>query len=234
MSDVTLSYKGSDILEMSDSGSATLKTGGKYCEDDISVAYVKTSGGGNVLPSQYQQCEYIENQTTAFLTLPVVMKRESNIQRMWVELDIQYISARSATSIAIGTTSDAGGWFGLSSNGMLTVGQSANLSANYADRIIVAFSQTKNSCLVFNNSELISRISNPLQNTTITVFNDPAGGYPSLMRVYRIKTSDFAEAVADMVPCYNKSTGEVGMYDFVSRTFIGSSNSSAFVKGADV
>ena len=46
MSDVTLSYKGSDILELSDSGSATLKTGGKYCEDDVTVEYVKPSGGG--------------------------------------------------------------------------------------------------------------------------------------------------------------------------------------------
>lgn len=45
MADVTLSYKGSDILELSDSGSATLKTGGKYCEDDIAVEYVKPSGG---------------------------------------------------------------------------------------------------------------------------------------------------------------------------------------------
>lgn len=46
MADVTLTYKGSDILELSDSGSATLKTGGKYCEDDIAVEYVKPSGGG--------------------------------------------------------------------------------------------------------------------------------------------------------------------------------------------
>lgn len=232
MADVTLSYKGDDILELSDSGSATLKTGGKYCEDDIAVEYVKPSGG-DVLPSQYQQCEYIENQTTAFLTLPVAMKRES-IQRMWVELDVQYISARSATSIAIGTSSGAGGWFGLSSNGILTAGQNANLSANYADRIIVEFSQNNGCSYIFHNSELISRNFSGSQGTTITVFNDPTGGYPSLMRVYRIKISDFVEAVADMVPCYNKSTGEVGMYDFVSRTFIGSSNSSVFVKGDDV
>lgn len=48
MADVTLTYKGSDILELSNSGSATLKTGGKYCEDDIEVEYVKPSGGGGV------------------------------------------------------------------------------------------------------------------------------------------------------------------------------------------
>lgn len=234
MADITLTYKGNTIAEISDSGTKTLETGGTYCEADIEVEYVKPSGGGSVLPSQYQQCEYIENQTTAFLTLPVAMKRESTIQRMWVELDVQYISARSATSIAIGTSSGAGGWFGLSSNGILTVGQNANLSANYADRIIVEFSQNNSVSYIFHNSELISRSFSGSQGTTITVFNDPTGGYPSLMRVYRIKISDFVEAVADMVPCYNKSTGEVGMYDFVSRTFIGSSNSSSFVKGADV
>lgn len=50
MADVTLSYKGSDILELSDSGSATLKTGGKYCEDDIAVEYVKPSGGSSISP----------------------------------------------------------------------------------------------------------------------------------------------------------------------------------------
>lgn len=49
MADVTLTYKGSDILELSDSGSATLKTGGKYCEDDVTVEYVKPSGVGEDL-----------------------------------------------------------------------------------------------------------------------------------------------------------------------------------------
>lgn len=49
MADVTLSYKGSDILELSDSGSATLKTGGTYCEADIELEYVKSSGGTKVL-----------------------------------------------------------------------------------------------------------------------------------------------------------------------------------------
>lgn len=52
MADVTLTYKGSDILELSDSGSATLKTGGKYCEDDIAVEYVKPSGGTGTLEAR--------------------------------------------------------------------------------------------------------------------------------------------------------------------------------------
>lgn len=54
MADVTLTYKGSDILELSNSGSATLKTGGTYCEGDIELEYVKPSGGGieSLLPTK--------------------------------------------------------------------------------------------------------------------------------------------------------------------------------------
>ena len=46
MADITLTYKGQNILELSESGNKTIKTAGKYCEDDISLAYVKSGGGG--------------------------------------------------------------------------------------------------------------------------------------------------------------------------------------------
>ena len=45
MADVTLTYKGSTIAEMSNSGTKTLKTSGKYCEGDIGISYVKPEGG---------------------------------------------------------------------------------------------------------------------------------------------------------------------------------------------
>ena len=47
MADVTLTYKGSTIAEMNNSGTKTLKTSGKYCEGDIGVSYVKPSSGGS-------------------------------------------------------------------------------------------------------------------------------------------------------------------------------------------
>lgn len=45
MADLTIKYKGNPILELSESGTKTLKTAGKYCEDDISVEYSKPAGG---------------------------------------------------------------------------------------------------------------------------------------------------------------------------------------------
>ena len=44
MADVTLTYKGATIAELSESGSATLETAGKYCEADISLEYIKPGG----------------------------------------------------------------------------------------------------------------------------------------------------------------------------------------------
>lgn len=39
MADVSIKYKGNVLAEMSEKGTKTLRTGGKYCEDDISVIY---------------------------------------------------------------------------------------------------------------------------------------------------------------------------------------------------
>ena len=46
MADLTIKYKGQPIVEMTESGTKTLKTAGKYCEDDITVEYAKPAGGG--------------------------------------------------------------------------------------------------------------------------------------------------------------------------------------------
>ena len=46
MSDLTIKYKDQPIVEMTETGTKTLKTAGKYCEGDISVEYAKPAGGG--------------------------------------------------------------------------------------------------------------------------------------------------------------------------------------------
>ena len=45
MADLTIKFKGQPIVEMTESGTKTLKTAGKYCEGDITVEYVKPAGG---------------------------------------------------------------------------------------------------------------------------------------------------------------------------------------------
>lgn len=40
--------------------------------------------------------------------------------------------------------------------------------------------------------------------------------------------------ICDLVPCYRKSDGVIGMYDIVRNTFLTNAGSGAFTKGADV
>ncbi|MBQ7655150.1 MAG: hypothetical protein IJS41_01435 [Clostridia bacterium] len=58
MSGVAITYKGATIASMSDSGNKTLGTAGKYCEDDISVAYTATPE-----PSGTKQISVTQNGT---------------------------------------------------------------------------------------------------------------------------------------------------------------------------
>lgn len=46
MTDITLTYKGSTIATINSSGTTTLGTSGKWCEDDITLQYVRPGGGG--------------------------------------------------------------------------------------------------------------------------------------------------------------------------------------------
>lgn len=59
MSDITISYKGNSIATMDASGTKTLLTEGKYCEDDIDVVYVKPAS-----PSGTKQISITQNGTT--------------------------------------------------------------------------------------------------------------------------------------------------------------------------
>lgn len=45
MAEVTINYKDAAIATMDASGTKTIQTQGKYCEDDIEVVYTRPSGG---------------------------------------------------------------------------------------------------------------------------------------------------------------------------------------------
>lgn len=59
MAEVTINYKDAAIATMDASGTKTLQTQGKYCEDDIEVVYARPSG-----PSGTKQISITQNGTT--------------------------------------------------------------------------------------------------------------------------------------------------------------------------
>ena len=65
MADVTLTYQGNTIVELSDSGSKTIQTAGKFCEADIALSYVKPAGGsvGGMASGSFTPAENVNSQT---------------------------------------------------------------------------------------------------------------------------------------------------------------------------
>ena len=55
MADVEIKYKGASIAALDASGTKTLKTAGKYCEDDITVSYTKSAVPAEI---NYRHYEY--------------------------------------------------------------------------------------------------------------------------------------------------------------------------------
>ena len=60
MADVEIKYKGALIAALDASGTKTLKTSGKYCEDDITVSYTKSA-----VPAETNHRHYVYDNPTA-------------------------------------------------------------------------------------------------------------------------------------------------------------------------
>ena len=77
MADLTIKFKGQSIAEMTESGTKTLKTAGKYCEDDISVEYAKPAGGGGFAETI---CEVAGNNNVSSNWSPSVTAVEEPVE----------------------------------------------------------------------------------------------------------------------------------------------------------
>ena len=59
--------------------------------------------------------------------------------------------------------------------------------------------------------------------------------YAGTRRVYYFKYYDKNDTlICDLIPCYRKSDGVIGMYDIVRKQFLTNKGSGSFTKGADV
>ena len=64
--------------------------------------------------------------------------------------------------------------------------------------------------------------------------NGNIGMHAHGMRYYYLQMRLDGVLVRDYIPCYRKSDGEIGMYDFVSNRFFTNAGSGTFEKGNDV
>lgn len=88
MADITISYKGNTIAEVSASGTTTLETAGKYCEDDITLQYVQPAGSSYV---KIGEADYtLSTSSTSAVTQPSLSVSSS----VWTSAKMIFITIR--------------------------------------------------------------------------------------------------------------------------------------------
>ena len=224
MADVTLTYKGQNILELSASGNKTIKTAGKYCEADIGLSYERQSQMPEPpLPVTYQRVEYLEFvpnigiivdiPTSGCFTYSVDAVAElpvsSNVDSVAFgykgssnrSTDFELGFTQSLTSVYRYIRSSYNGW-----NFGNAIGESYTPGTRVTKSIILQNPYSE---------ALIGRYLND-PGSSSTTQNDSFQG-----KIFSVKGIDVytGEVVAWFVPCYRKSDNMIGVYDHISQTF---------------
>ena len=249
MADVTLRYKGSDILELSDSGSATLKTGGTYCEADIEVEYVKPSGGNTdnvvvALPDGYKVVNCVSIPMGGYVNTLIVPSK--TIDRIYVDarLDTPVSSIDSSCSITgakSGTTVAGFSAFASYSGFVFQF-----LSTNYYTSTIqkdnnrhVFYTELKGGyCAIdseaSDNGYLAgSATTSPMLLAARQTSNGVGIERQCAVTIWRYTHARGKETLIDLIPCQRKSDGEYGFYDLVSESFFGNLGTGTFTEGVE-
>lgn len=183
------------------------------------------------LPTGYTEVEYIENTTTAYINTGIIYPCT------WT-ITAQANAVPATNQILVGSKTSGGHYVGAITNGYW--GTSTDASYYIADYPNTAKTQliiTINRMSVeFSAEGSVTKTHNATSNidTEIWLFaasKTASSNYPFIGKVYGdvvgVKNS---EEVFRGVPCTN-SNNVAGLYDLVSETFFGSSNTATFTAG---
>ena len=202
---------------------------------DQAIAAVEAiPSGGGTLPDEYQEVEYIENTNTARLS-PNIYIVSDPVSNTIIEIEASFNSYGSSARILLGTSDGVAKWFGVLATGKVGCGSSAFLqNPVYSERN--SYTITYSSGITAEcDGEIVTRAGGLDTNVPITFFSTPSGSYACYAKIYTLKIYLGTALRRNLIPCYNKQTLEIGMYDLVSGTFFGNaSNTGYFTKGQDV
>ena len=209
------------------------------------MAMMNSVASGGRLPSEYQECEYIESSGTQYINSGIKLQFEYGF-------DVKFY-----TNSVVASSGNYGCIFGgryqssnrdyqltsYGSNGTLRWGGSDS-SASGAKAYIVQY--TIQECSLHNG--VFTDCNGNTKTLTKTHIESPVNAYlfglnnngsfaqsGSGCRIYYLKIYDDTDTlIRDFVPCYRKADTEIGMYDTVNDTFYTNQGSGTFTKGGDV
>lgn len=110
---VTVKYKDNTIAELSESGTKTLKTGGKYCEGDITVEHTKAQGADLSPFAKIATGTFILAEDTQKVTITTGLTGNimfAGVRPMVSSLDdLQFSGVSTALAVTYATLRETGG-----------------------------------------------------------------------------------------------------------------------------
>lgn len=247
MADVTLSYKGSDILELSDSGSATLKTGGKYCEDDIAVEYVKPEGGepSPMLPSGYTKVNCVSIPMGGYVNTLIVPTYRTSKYFLDARLDTPVSSITTSATLFGSKTGPDGisqiavfnSYTGFTFQFLTSTYKNIKTKDNYrhsfySDLMMIVNSVDDTIVLDEDQQYVKQSASSPILIGARQTADGTGLERNAAMTVWRYTHTKDGVVACDLIPCKNQNN-EYGFYDLVSESFFGNLGTGTFTEGVE-
>lgn len=196
------------------------------------------------LPSGYQEVEYIQSTGTQAIITPVCLKNSSKIYAEFLYTNQQdtgtYLATFGCATPSLGfsnfndvdavTFCSFGSVYDKNVNVPRSYFRTGDFHTVVMDRNGVSFDDTYSAdysaTVAENPGRKIALFCRMSANNTLERFSERK------IRVFRVYESDVP--VCDLVPCFRKADGEIGMYDLVSGTFLTNAGTGTFVKGKNV
>lgn len=223
----------------SQTASATVSITSEGQSESVSLSYL--------VPSEYQQVEYIESTGTQYIITGIAPSEVRGGAFSFVKTaDVNYSflwgagSNPSSVDNALGFRISSGGaqaglWYGGN-----TVDLSATVNTNTEYDVAFSCSSGAQELEINGITSSASRSANPTNAYPITLFtfhyaNTVKTAENCKARLKHIEFYDVNNAKNyDVYPCYRKSDSVAGVWDRVSNTFQTNSGSDSFVVGPDV
>lgn len=201
------------------------------------------SMGGGLIPSTYQQVEYIESTGTQYIDTDIKTK---DIYSVLLDLQFSDIStdqrngaylfeSNIVKSLFLGVTQSK---FYMSCGANYPNEFNYSASSATTERVRLGVNIPDHNMFLEQNDNRFfkSRKKRCLFEFLLfaTNFTNGAGSFCK-EKIYSARFYDaLGGLIGDFAPCYKKSNNEIGLYDTVSKTFFANQGTGTFIKGEDV
>ena len=179
------------------------------------------------LPKEYQEVEYIESTGPQSINTSI-----SAVNLITADLVAQFTQASTASQVLLCCSTNGPNWFG-QRNSVYACGASGSelskINSTLKKKINITYLSNQITCEI--DGEIFKRTGSHFSDARYVLFNKT---YPPYARLYSCVFMCDGEKIADYIPCYRKSDGEIGLYDLISKSFLTNSGEGEFQKGADV